>query len=447
MAISTPTIPTDIVVHLGAPKEDAKNITVPFIEYIKNVASNEIYPTWPTDAIKANVLAQISFALNRIYNEWYRSQGYNFDITSDPAYDQAFRENGPFFETISLIVDDIFNSYIVKEGQVQPLFASYCDGKNTTCNGLSQWGTVTLANQGKNPLEILRYYYGDDINIIYNVPVTANIASYPGYPLELGSTGNEVRDLKIQLNRISRNYPAIPKINNQGIYFDIETENAVKVFQNIFNLEQNGIVDKSTWYKIKYIYNAVKNISDIYSEGLTLEEVKPIVNQTLQLGDSGPYIRTLNYLLSVIAYFNDNIPLLNLTDTFNENTKEMVVAFQNAYNLSPTGIVDAMVWGAINEVYKGIIDAIPEKYLIYEDEFYPGLFLSIGITGNDIVRLQKFLLKICKRTHDIPGVVVNGIFDSLTEQSVKVLQKRAGLEETGVVGPATWYYIVEQSKL
>lgn len=244
MIISTPIIPTEIIVHLGAPNSPAKNITVPFSEYIKNVASNEIYPTWPTDAIKANILAQISFALNRIYNEWYPSQGYNFDITSDPAYDQTFKEDSQFFETISLIVDDIFNNYIVKGDQVQPLFAQYCDGKYTTCNGLSQWGTVELARQGKSPIEILRYYYGDDVNIIYNAPVTANIASYPGYPLKLGSTGNEVRVLKTQLNRISKNYPAIPKISEDSPYFTIELENAVKSFQNIFNLEANGIVDK-----------------------------------------------------------------------------------------------------------------------------------------------------------------------------------------------------------
>ncbi len=448
MAISTPIIPNNIVVHLGSPNEDAKNITVPFIEYIKNVASNEIYPTWPTDAIKANVLAQISFALNRIYNEWYPSQGYNFDITSDPAYDQKFKEDSQFFETISLIVDDIFNNYIVKDDQVQPLFAQYCDGKYTTCDGLSQWGTVELARQGKSPIEILKYYYGNDVKIIYNAPVMENIASYPDYPLKLGSSsGNEVKTLKIQLNRIGKNYPAIPKISEAGPYFTIELENAVRAFQRIFNLEENGIVDKSTWYKIKYIFNAVKKISDIYSEGLTIEEITPIFKEPLQLGQTGPYIRALNYLLSTIAYFNDNIPLLDLTSTFNENTKQMVMAFQKTYNLEPTGIVDARVWGALIDAYEKTINTIPKEFLVYEDELFPGAFLSKGFTGDDIIRLQKFLLKICEKTHSIPGVKVNGNFDSLTEQSVRVLQRRAGLDATGVVGPATWYYIVEQSKL
>lgn len=282
--IDTPTIPTDITVHLGAPNEAAKNITIPFIEYIKNVASNEIYPTWPTDAIKANILAILSFTLNRIYNEWYPSQGYDFDITNSPIYDQAFQENGQFFETISLIVDDIFNTYIVRDNQVQPLFARYCAEE---CEGMSQWGSVSLAQQGKSPLEILKYYYGDDIRLVFNAPVEANIMSYPGFPLKLGSAGEFVRIIKKQLNRIGQNYPQIPAITDENQFFTLETENAVKVFQNIFNLEENGIVDKATWYKIKYIYNAVKEISDLYSEGISIEEAQLLFNKTLEKGQSG----------------------------------------------------------------------------------------------------------------------------------------------------------------
>ena len=221
MDVRYPVIPTEIVVHLGKPNEAAKNITVPFIEYIKNVASSEIYPSWPLNAIKANVLAQISFALNRIYNEWYPSQGYNFDITSSPAYDQAFYEDRPFFETISQVVDEIFNNYIVKGNQVQPLFAQYCDGKNTTCSGLSQWGTVDLAKQGKTPLEILKYYYGDDVKIIDNAPVEPNIMTFPGFDLRVGNGGNFVKMLNVELNRISNNYPAIPKLLNEGPFFTV----------------------------------------------------------------------------------------------------------------------------------------------------------------------------------------------------------------------------------
>ena len=448
MAIRSPIVPTEIVVHLGAPDEAAKNITVPFQEYIKNVASGEIYPNWPLDSVKANILAQISFALNRVYNEWYRSKGYDFDITSSPVYDQSFAENRQFFERVSQVVDDIFNNYIVKNGQVQPLFAQYCDGKTTTCDGLSQWGTVTLAEQGYSPLEILKHYYGDDIKLIYNAPVEENIMSYPGFPIQLGTTGDFVRMIKIQLNRIAQNYPAIPVITDDSVFFTIETERAVSKFQEIFDLVPSGIVDKATWYKIKYLYNAVKNIADLYSEGISVDEATLIYNPTLQYGDKGNYLLPLNYLLNTVAYFDSSdIPFLNLQGPeFTKDTQQMVIAFQNKYNITANGIVDANTWKALKEAYDQTLAMIPKEYLANIDELYPGLFLSKGMEGDNIINLQRFLYLICEKFHDIPGVKVNGIFDSLTEQSVKAIQRRYNLEENGVVGPGTWYRIVELSK-
>lgn len=447
MEIRYPIIPTEIVVHLGAPNEAAKNITVPFQEYIKNVASNEIYPNWPKEAIKANILAQISFALNRIYNEWYPSQGYSFDITSDPIYDQAFNENSQFFENISQIVDDIFNNYIVSGNQVQPLFATYCDGKLTKCNGLSQWGTVDLANEGKNYEEILKYYYGDNIKIIENAPVEPNIMTYPGFPLRIGVIGDYVRALNLQLNRISQNYPAIPKIKEEGVYFTVDTEEAVKKFQEIFNLPITGIVDKATWYKIKYIYNAVKKIADLYSEGISIDDVKLLFKKQLQINDVDYSVRTLNYMLNVISYFNNNILFLDLTgEKFNEDTKNVVKSFQEEYSIPVTGIVDANTWRSIREAYEQTLNSIPEEYIIYRDEIYPGYFISKGMSGPDVLRLQNFLYIICENTKEIPGVKVTGIFDDLTEQSVKYLQKKFGIEDTGIVGAVTWNNIVELSK-
>lgn len=447
MAIRSPIIPTDIVVHLGEPDEAAKNITVPFQEYIKNVASGEIYPNWPLDSLKSNILAQISFALNRIYNEWYRSKGYDFDITSSPIYDQSFGENRQFFERTSQVVDDLFNNYIVKNEQVQPLFAQYCDGKITTCEGLSQWGTVSLANQGKSPIEILKYYYGDDIKLIYNAPVEANIMTYPGFPVELGTAGDFVRMIKIQLNRISQNYPAIPKITDDNAYFNVETENSVKKFQEIFNLEQTGIVDKSTWYKIKYIYNAVKRIADIYSEGITIDEATLLFNKRLQYGDSGEYLKALNYYLNVISYFDSDLPFLNLTtNDFTNDTKEAVIAFQNKYNLTANGIVDADTWKVLRDVYQQTLKSIPEEYLNNLNVFFPGIYLSKGMTGEEVLTLQEFLYTICEKKGDIPGVRVTGTYDSLTEQSVRAIQRKFSLRENGIVGPSTWYRIVEYSK-
>ena len=443
MAVRTPIVPTEIVVHLGAPDTAAKNITVTFPEYIKNVASNEIYPSWPEDAIKANILAQISFALNRIYNEWYPSQGYNFDITSSPSYDQTFKEDSQFFENISQIVDDIFNNYIVKGEQVQPLFAAYCDGVNTQCDGFSQWGSVELANQGLAPLEILKRYYGNDIQIIYNAPVSPNIPSYPGFPFRLGSAGNFIRQLKVQLNRISNNYPAIPKIEEENIFFTADMEESVRKFQEIFDLPITGEVDKATWYEVKYLYNAVKKVADLSSEGISIEEVEFPYGETLQQGESGPYIRALNYLLNFLSYFDQNIPSLNLMgEDFTENTKEMVIAFQTEYDIDATGIVDKNTWNALVTAYNQTRQIIPEEYLYYEDKLYPGIFLSKGMSGDDIKNLQSFLYIICDKTHQIPGVKVNGTFDDLTEESIKAIQKRYNLPENGVVGPATWQKMI-----
>lgn len=443
MAVRTPVIPTEIVVHLGAPNTAAKNITVSFPEYIKNVASNEIYPSWPTDAIKANILAQISFALNRIYNEWYPAQGYNFDITSSPSYDQTFKEDSQFFENISEIVDDIFNNYIIKDSQIQPLFATYCDGINTKCDGLSQWGSVELAQAGLAPIEILKEYYGDNIDIIYNAPVAPNIPSYPGFPFRLGSAGNYVRQLKVQLNRISNNYPAIPKIEEETIFFTTDMEESVKAFQEIFDLPVTGEVDKPTWYEVKYLYNAVKKVADLAGEGISVEEVEFPYGDTLQEGESGPYIRALNYLLNFLSYFDSDIPMLNLAgEDFTEDTKEMVVAFQTDYDIEATGVVDKNTWNALVTAYNQTRETIPEDYLYYEDKLYPGIFLSKGMSGDDIENLQNFLYIICEKTHQIPGVKVNGTFDELTEESIKSIQRRYNLPENGVVGPSTWQKII-----
>ena len=443
MAVRTPVIPTEIVVHLGAPNTAAKNITVSFPEYIKNVASNEIYPSWPTDAIKANILAQISFALNRIYNEWYPAQGYNFDITSSPSYDQTFKEDSQFFENISEIVDDIFNNYIIKGSQIQPLFATYCDGINTKCDGLSQWGSVELAQAGLAPIEILKEYYGDNIDIIYNAPVAPNIPSYPGFPFRLGSAGNYVRQLKVQLNRISNNYPAIPKIEEETIFFTTDMEESVKAFQEIFDLPVTGEVDKPTWYEVKYLYNAVKKVADLAGEGISVEEVEFPYGDTLQEGESGPYIRALNYLLNFLSYFDSDIPMLNLAgEDFTEDTKEMVVAFQTDYDIEATGVVDKNTWNALVTAYNQTRETIPEEYLYYEDKLYPGIFLSKGMSGDDIENLQNFLYIICEKTHQIPGVKVNGTFDELTEESIKSIQRRYSLPENGVVGPSTWQKII-----
>ena len=444
--INYPTIPTEIVVHLGAPDEAAENLSLPFVDYIKNVASNEIYPTWPDSAIEANILAQISFALNRIYNEWYPSKGYTFDITSLPAYDQSFVKNRQVFDTISKKVDQIFNNYVYRTGQIQPLNAVYCDGKVTTCNGLSQWGRVSLARQNKTPLEILKYYYGNDVNIKEDAPIGEVFGAYPGYPIELGNAGDKVRIIQRELNRISNNYPAIPKIPRVNGVFGVYTQNSVKKFQEIFNLNPTGIVDYSTWYKIKYIYNAVKRVNDIYSEGIGEEEAIYDYGNELKYSDVGLGVRVLHYVLLTIAYFDPDLPSLRLNSVFNDNTKAMVINFQKKYGLPATGVVDADTWNELVTVYRDTIHNIPEEYAQYGDEFFQGRLLALGMSGDDVRIIQKFLLKICQQTGNIPGVRVSGIFDDLMEKSVMKIQSIFNQDTTGVIDPVTWYNIVEYSK-
>ncbi|MBQ2640172.1 MAG: peptidoglycan-binding protein [Bacilli bacterium] len=446
MAIRYPIIPNEITIHLGKPDEAASNITVPFVDYIANVASSELYPTWPTDSLKANILTIISFAMNRIYNEWYHTKGYSFDITSSPIYDQTYIPNRSIYENINNIVSDIFNNYVVKGDQVQPYFTRYCDGRQTTCNGLSQWGTVTLANQGKNPLQILKYYYGNDVNIKYNAPVGDAIVSYPGYEVGLGDVGNPVRAIQRDLKRIKLNYPAIPEITGEEGAYDASTEAAVRKFQEIFSLPVTGIVDKATWYRIKYIYNSVKKLSDIYSEGLSPEEADFSFKDVVKYGDTGIEVEFIHYYLGAIAFLDNDIPNLKTNSVYNDNTRTMVTAFQNKYGLTPTGEVTYTDWNALRTTYDKLLKTIPSEYAEFANELYPGYFLSKGMSGNDILRLQRFLLTICRYDKSIPGIRVNGTFDDLTEQSIRKIQNDYDIIETGLVGPLSWEKIVELSK-
>ena len=442
-----PVIPEYIVVHLGPPGSGDRNIRVSFVEYIKNVASGELYPNWPKEALKANIYAIISFALNRIYNEWYRSKGYDFNITSSSQYDQSFAEDRQFFEVIYDLVDEMFPSYLVRSGQVQPLFASYCDGRNTTCSGLSQWGSVSLANQGLDALRILKYYYGDSIQLVQDAEISPFMESFPGVTLSIGDAGDMIRLLKVQLNRIGQNYPAIPALIHDTIYYDVEMENAVRVFQKTFSLPITGQIDRATWYKIKYYFNAVKKITNIYSEGISKKEVALKYPMVLKEGDQGIYIRDLHYYLSLIACFNDHIPNVNISgDTFNSLTRENVLAFQTYYQLPITGEVDVSTWNQIRRVYQDYREAIPKGCRYTLNEFFSGRYLSIGMKGEDVLNLQRFLYIICEDSHKIPGVKVSGEFDSLTEQSVRFLQKKHGLEVSGVVTATTWFEIVEEAK-
>lgn len=245
----TPYIPQNITVHLGTPSSDAENVTVSFSDYVKNVASSEIYPTWDESALRANILAIVSFALNRVYTEFYRSRGYDFDITNSTAYDQFFVNGRSFFSNISQLVDELFNDYLRRPGFVEPLAAKFCNGTTVTCEGLSQWGSENLAQQGYNSVQIIRSYYGN-VEIVNDAPVAGITSSYPGRPLRRGTSGPSVVTTQVMLNRISQSYPAIPKIPSVDGIFGAQTEASVRKFQEVFNLEPDGIVGKATWYAL-----------------------------------------------------------------------------------------------------------------------------------------------------------------------------------------------------
>ena len=297
-----PTIPEKIVIHLGAPDSDAPNVTESFADYIKNVASSEVYPTWPEEALRANILAQISVALNRVYTGFYRNRGKDFDITNSPAYDQTYVYQRDIFENVSDLVDEIFNNYIRREGNVEPLFAEFCDGIEVRCNGLYQWGSVEMAQNGASYEEILRNYYGDNIEIV-SAPIESSRFQAPISPLRIGDSGRNVELMQIRLNRISRNYPGIPKIYPQDGFFDQSTEDAVKKFQEVFNLTPDGIIGTATWNSINYIYNAVKNLYSLNSEGLSISDLETTYEGELKAGDMSRNVYVLQYFLSTFPCF------------------------------------------------------------------------------------------------------------------------------------------------
>lgn len=391
-----PFIPEFITVHLGVPDEAAENVTIPFTEYIKNVASSEIYPTWSESALRANILAITSYAINRIYTEYYRSRGYNFDITNSTAIDQAFVPGRSYFENISQLVDELFDSYIRRQGFVEPLAAKFCNGTTTTCDGLSQWGSEELAKQGYDSIEILRYYYGDNVEIVQDAPVEGVTESYPGTPLQTGSTGPFVTVIQTSLNRISQNYPAIPKINPVDGIFGPETEAAVRQFQQIFSLTPDGIVGRATWYQIIRIYVAVLRLAELQSQGQQFFAVGTYPSD-LSLGDTGDPIRLLQYILNVLQQFDPFIPTVGQTGIFDAATRDAVQAFQEQAGLPVTGAVDAQTWDLLYEALSSIETTVFDINVLFPDRTdfaattrstqFPGYELTPGMTdtgGNSV---------------------------------------------------------------
>ena len=353
MPTVTPFIPQRITVHLGPPGSNAPNVTVSFVDYVKNVASSEIYPTWEESALRANILAIVSFALNRVYTEFYRSRGYDYDITNSTAYDQYFINGRSFFDNVSRIADELFNDYLRRPGFVEPLAAKFCNGTTATCEGLSQWGSQNLALQGYNSNQILRSYYGN-VETVNDAPVRGITSSYPGTPLRRGTTGPSVVVIQTELNRISQSYPAIPKVVPVDGIFGAKTESSVRKFQEVFGLDVDGIVGKATWYALVRLYTAVTSLSELRSQGQQFYNNSWAVTDPIVQGDRGIKVEHLQYMLSVLAAYIPQIPPLQIDGIYGPATRDAVLAAQQRFGLPQTGAVNAATWDEIYDQFSGI---------------------------------------------------------------------------------------------
>ena len=440
MPDTTPVIPEFITVHLGAPASNAQNVTVPFIDYIKNVASSEIYPTWPENALRANIYAQISFALNKIYTEFYRSRGYDFDITNTTQYDQAFVLGRDIFSDISDIVDDIFDSYLRRNGAIEPLASQFCNGTTVTCAGLSQWGSVSLANDGLLPFQIIRYYYGDDVNIVTNVPVESVGESYPGTPIRLGDVGPEVLQVQILLNAISTNYPAIPKVPT-GAVFGEATENAVRAFQRIFNLTPDGVVGRATWYKLVSLFTGINRLNELYARGDVIFGLSLEYPEALEEGATGQGVYTVQLMLNLLSEYYDTVPQVAEDGVYGPSTTSAVAAFQRAYGLPVDGVVGPLTWESMYNAIKGIyISEGRSSEFSTAPTFaqYPGIPLSMGARGNAVMTLQNHINDIVPVFSQVPPVNATGNYGPNTRTAVTELQNQMNLPQNGIVDENTW---------
>ncbi len=443
----------EIVVHLGNPDEPAENITINFVDYIKNVASSELYPTWPEEALRANIYAIVSIALNRIFTQWYRAQGYNFDITNSTQYDQAFVNNRGTFENVDEIVNEIFGEYIRREGNIEPLFAQYCDGRISQCDGMYQWGSVDLANQGYTPLEILQYYYGDDIEIVEDAPLEEPVRNFRDSPISVGDSGIDVLILQYRLNRISNNFPAIPEIPSLTGYFGNFTEDAVIQFQKIFKLNPTGVVDKGTWYEILHIFNAVTRISELASRGLMQENISRQFSGILVEGETVPRILLLQYFINLLSSFYASIPSVVIDGYFGPETRTAILEFQQTMGLPMTGLVDRTTWDILFRSVLGIVTTIPPSILsvppsLLDIMYYPGIDYERGMGTEQpgVFVIQELLAYISSQISDItyvPYNLIDGVFGPITESAVITFQEYFGLEPNGIVDETTWNKLVE----
>ncbi|MDR3090670.1 MAG: peptidoglycan-binding protein [Clostridiales bacterium] len=437
-------IPTNITVHIGRPDASAPNVTVPFIDYIKNVASHEIYPTWPEAAIEANVYCQITFALNRVYTEWYRAAGKPFDITSYTGNDQCYVHGGQVFDNVARIVDRVWCKYVRRAGHKEPYFTQFCNGTTAKCPGLSQWGTVDLANSGYSALQILKHYYPADIELASDAKTSAITPSYPGYVMQQGMSNQDIATIQKQLNRISTNFPLIPKIPNPNGYFGPDTTAAVRTFQEIAGgLSIDGMVGKATWNKISQRYTAVKRLAELDSEGEHIGIGASPPTTTVSQGNKGEYVVELQFLLNYLAQHYKEIPPVIESGTFDAGTTASVKEFQKLSRLTADGKVGPATWSALYDAYKNVSGGGGGTGGGGSGEAYPGSSLKVDSKGDAVLLMQKYLNSVANKYPSIKKIGEDGSFGNATKEAVLAFQQLFGLKEDGEIGPSTWAAIVD----
>lgn len=442
--VSPVVVPENITVHLGSPGSDAVNVTVPFIDYVKSVASSEIFPTWPRESLLSNIHAEVTLALNRIYTEWYPSQGYPFDVSASPAFDQYYVHQREIFDTVEALVDQYFDNYIGRVGFTEPIFAQFCDGRQSACSGLSQWGTVSLADMGYTALEIVRYYYGQNTEIRRAATVSVVDDSYPGSPLTTGSTGVDVLRVQNRLNRIAVNYPAIPFITLPEGTYNAETARAVRTFQQVFGLPVTGTVDEDTWYRIIYIYNAVKKLGELESEGEELQSGAYPGNE-VKRGERGPNVLRLQWYNNAIARSGQfpTAQVIDLDGIFDTETENAIRVLQGILGLPQTGVVDKASWDAITTLYNEVGETgTDDEYFGGDVDGWPrpygGTPIRRGARGDEVYYIQSLLTVISRYNSAVPAPARDGVFGAETQRAVTAFQTAYGLTADGIVGALTW---------
>ena len=394
--------------------------------------------SWPEEALRANIIAQVSLALNRIWTEWYPSRGYSFNITGSPGYDQAYVNGRTVFAVMERLTAELFNTFVQRSGDAEPYFTEYCDGKTVTCPGMKQWGTVDRAREGMNALQILRYYYGNRVQLVTTDNIAAIPSSYPGSPLRRGSTGTNVRILQKQLSRIAKDYPSFGKPAVTGT-FDEATENSVKKFQKQFSLTADGVVGRATWNKVSFIYVSVKDLAELTSEGETAEGTQSAggwPGTVLRRGSTGSSVEQVQFWLSDLAQFDSSLVRVTVDGSYGAATERAVRAFQQKQSLTADGVVGQRTW---NTLYAAWVDAQSDL----GGTAWPGTALRRGAAGME-VRLVQFWLRLAADNYSaLRTVTVDGSYGATTVSAVEAFQTLFGLTPDGVVGRSTWNKLKE----